>query len=64
MKEHAERNKRLNRAVFNDWGLYGFVQMLVYKSLLYGKEFAKSKLRAEQGCNQTKSHAHPLLGVE
>jgi IS605 OrfB family transposase len=38
MKEHAERNKHLNRAVFNDWGLYGFVQMLVYKCPLYGKE--------------------------
>jgi putative transposase len=38
MKAHAERNKHLNRAVFNDWGLYGFVQMLVYKCLLYGKE--------------------------
>jgi putative transposase len=38
MKEHAERNKHLNRAVFNDWGLYSFVQMLVYKCLLYGKE--------------------------
>jgi len=38
MKEHAERNKYLNRAVFNDWGLYSFVQMLVYKCVLYGKE--------------------------
>jgi len=38
MKEHAERNKHKNRVVFNDWGLYGFVQMLVYKCLLYGKE--------------------------
>jgi len=38
MKEHKERNKHLNRAVFNDWGLYSFVQMLVYKCLLYGKE--------------------------
>jgi IS605 OrfB family transposase len=38
MKEHAERNKHLNRAVFNDWGLHGFVQMLAYKCLLYGKE--------------------------
>ncbi len=37
MKEHVERNKHLNRAVFNDWGLYGFTQMLVYKCLLYGK---------------------------
>jgi putative transposase len=38
MKEHRERNKYLNRAVFNDWGLYTFVQMLRYKCLLYGKE--------------------------
>jgi putative transposase len=38
MREHAERNKHLNRAVFNDWGLYSFVQILVYKCLLYGKD--------------------------
>jgi Putative transposase DNA-binding domain/NAD-dependent glycerol-3-phosphate dehydrogenase N-terminus len=38
MKEHKERNKHLNRAVYNDWGLYGFVQMLVYKCVLSGKE--------------------------
>jgi putative transposase len=37
MKEHAERNKQLNRAVFNDWGLYTFVQMALYKYQLYGK---------------------------
>ena len=37
-KEHQERNKYLNRAVYNDWGLYGFTQMLIYKCLLYGKE--------------------------
>ncbi len=37
-REHAERTKYLNRAVFNDWGLYSFVQMLIYKCLLYGKE--------------------------
>ena len=37
-KEHVERNKHKNRAVFNDWGCYTFVQMLVYKCLLYGKE--------------------------
>jgi putative transposase len=35
-KEHMERNKHLNRAVFNDWGLYTFVQMLTYKC--HGKE--------------------------
>ncbi len=38
MKEHRERNKHLNRAVFNDWGLYSFVQMLAYKCQLYGKD--------------------------
>jgi IS605 OrfB family transposase len=35
-----ERNKRRirNRMVYNDWGLYGLVQMLVYKCLRFGKE--------------------------
>jgi putative transposase len=37
-REHIKRNKHLNRAVFNDWGLYTFVQMLRYKCMLYGKE--------------------------
>jgi IS605 OrfB family transposase len=37
-KEHQEKNRYKNRAVFNEWGLYTFVQMLVYKCLLYGKE--------------------------
>ncbi|EFH89862.1 RNA-guided endonuclease InsQ/TnpB family protein [Ktedonobacter racemifer] len=37
-KEHRERNKYLNRAVFNEWGLYTFIQMLTYKSQLYGKD--------------------------
>lgn len=38
MKEHRERNKYLNRAVYNDWGLYIFIMMLTYKCALYGKE--------------------------
>lgn len=38
MRQHQERNKHLNRAVYNDWGLYPFVQMLVYKCHLYGKD--------------------------
>ena len=38
-KQHIERNKHLNRSVFNEWGCYSFVQMLVYKCLLYGKDF-------------------------
>ena len=36
-KEHVERKKALNRSVYNDWGLYQFVQMLTYKCLLAGK---------------------------
>jgi IS605 OrfB family transposase len=37
-----ERNKRRirNRMVYNDWGLYGFVQMLRYKCLRFGKELS------------------------
>jgi putative transposase len=38
MKQHQEKNRHRNRAVFNDWGLYTFVQMLTYKCQLYGKE--------------------------
>ncbi len=42
-KEHEtrkERNKRRirNRMVYNDWGLYSFVQTLEYKCLRFGKE--------------------------
>ncbi len=42
-KEHEtskERRKRhiRNRLVYNDWGLYGFVQMLEYKCLRFGKK--------------------------
>src|SRR2546426_4464891 len=56
MKEHAERNKYLNRAIFNDWGLYGFVQMLVYKCVLYGKELVfldeRNTSKMCSGCGQ------------
>src|ERR1043166_4789445 len=37
-KEHTEHQKALHRAVYNDWGLYDFRQMLTYKCLLAGKE--------------------------
>jgi putative transposase len=36
-KERRKRQIR-NRMVYNDWGLYGFVQMLKYKCLRFGKE--------------------------
>jgi putative transposase len=36
-KQRRKRQIR-NRMVYNDWGLYSFVQMLVYKCLRFGKE--------------------------
>ena len=36
-KEHTEHQEALHRAVYNDWGLYGFVLMLEYKCVLAGK---------------------------
>lgn len=38
MQKYQEKNKYKNRAVYNDWGLFTFVQMLMYKCLVYGKE--------------------------
>jgi len=37
LKERRKRQFR-NRMVYNDWGLYSFVQMLAYKCLHVGKE--------------------------
>jgi putative transposase len=31
MREHQEKNRHRNRAVYNDWRLYTFIQMLKYK---------------------------------
>jgi putative transposase len=36
-KAHQQKRRALHRAVFNDWGLYTFVQMLEYKCLHAGK---------------------------
>jgi putative transposase len=40
-KEPEEKHRAKHRAVFNDWGLYGFVQMLQYKCVLAGKELVE-----------------------
>jgi putative transposase len=37
-KAHQEKRRALHRAVFNDWGLYRFAQMLEYTCLRFGKE--------------------------
>ena len=54
MKEHQERNKYRNRAVFNDWGLYMFTEMLTYKCHLYRKELVfldeRNTSKACSGC--------------
>jgi putative transposase len=53
MKEHQERNKQLNRAVYNDWGLYTFICMLAYKCQLYGKELILENERdTSKTCHQ------------
>jgi putative transposase len=36
-KAHQEKLRAVHRAVFNDWGLYRFTQMLEYKRLRFGK---------------------------
>ncbi len=61
-KEHVERNKHKNRAIFNDWGLYGFVQMLTYKCLLYGKElvFLDEKYTSKECSHCGKRQDMPL----
>ena len=47
-KEHTEHLKALHRSVYNDWGLYSFVQMLTYKCLLAGKTSTGRRTRHQQ----------------
>jgi putative transposase len=52
-KQHVERKKSLNRAVYNEWGVYTFVQMLTYKCVLYGKELVELDERdTSKTCSQ------------
>lgn len=59
MKQHQERNKHLNRAVFNDWGLSTFMQMLTYKCQLYGKDLhfvdERNTSKMCSGCGQVQA---------
>ena len=59
MKAHQEkrteqrRKNGLNRAVFNDWGLYRFAQMLEYKCLRFGKGLHRIDERyTSQNCSR------------
>jgi len=55
-KQHVDRNKSLNRAVYNEWGLYTFTQMVQYKCDLYGKELVfldeRNTSKMCSGCSQ------------
>jgi putative transposase len=54
-----KRNKHLNRAVFNDWGLYTFLEMLQYKCQLYGKDLVfldeRNTSKACSGCGHVQA---------
>ncbi len=53
-KERRKRQIR-NRLVYNDWGLYGLVQMLEYKCLRFGKElFIISEHHTTKTCHVCK----------
>jgi putative transposase len=53
MKAHQEKNRYRNRAVFNDWGLHRFAQMLEYKCLRFGKELHRIDERStSQDCSR------------
>jgi len=61
-KQHQERNTYLNRAVYNEWGLSTFIQMLTYKCRLYGKElvFLDERNTSKQCSGCRKLQAMPL----
>ncbi|GCE29751.1 transposase [Dictyobacter alpinus] len=57
MKEHQQKNKRLNRMVYNDWGLFTFLEMLTYKCQLFGKEL---QILDERDTSKMCSQCHTL----
>jgi putative transposase len=60
MKEHQEHLKALHRAIYNDWGLYDFVQMLTYKCLLAGKTLEKVDERDTSKTCSRCGHIQPM----
>ena len=60
MKQHEEKHRLTHRAVFNDWGLYGFVQMLQYKCQLAGKELIKLDERDTSKTCSDCGHMQPM----
>jgi putative transposase len=59
-KEHTEHQKTLHRAVYNDWGVYAFVQMLTYTCALAGKVLEYiDEHDSSQGCSRW-GHQQPM----
>ncbi len=61
-KAHQEKNRYRNRAVFNDWGLYSFVQMLKYKCRHAGKrlEIIEERYTTQECCRCHHRQVMPL----
>ena len=61
-KEHTEHQKALHRAVYNDWGLYQFVQMLIYKCVQAGKtlEYVDERESSKRGSRCGHTQPMPL----
>ena len=61
-KAHKEKNRYRSRAVFNDWGLYRFVQMLKYKCLHAGKrlEIIEERYTTQECCRCQHRQDMPL----
>ena len=59
LKERRKRQIR-NRLVYNDWGLYAFVQMLAYKCVLYGKELVEIDERDTSKTCSGCGHKQPM----
>jgi IS605 OrfB family transposase len=52
-RKQQYQNRRLHRAVFNDWGLYRFARMLDYKCRHAGKKLERSEERyTSQDCSR------------
>ncbi len=60
MKEHLAKQRFKHRAVFNDWGLYGFVQMLSYKCHRAGKELVQINERETSKTCSSCGHVQPM----
>jgi putative transposase len=61
-KAHQQKNPHRNRAVFSDWSLYHFVQMLGYKCRHAGKqlELIEERYTTQECCRCHHRQAMPL----